>query len=220
MARLSSARKRFLVEATSRYHESLSVSPGVEYLATRGLTAESVRKEVGRFRLGYVADPLPGHEMYRGMLAIPYLRVAPDGEWSVVSLRFRCIREGCEHPNHGKYMSMPGDKPRLYNTLELVRNDDTIAICEGEIDAITATICGVPAIGVAGVESWQPHFREPLLGYETVFILADGDEPGMRFATSVAKELANAKIIPMPEKEDVNSTVLARGKTALLERIK
>lgn len=176
------------------------------------------QKVTDRFRLGYVADPLPGHEMYRGMLAIPYLRQAETGDWSVVSMRFRCIQDH-NHSGHGKYNTMAGDRPRLYNTRSLVQAHDTIAICEGELDAITALACGIQSVGIPGATAWQPHFREPFLGYESVYVLADGDEAGMRFARSIAETLPNAKIIPCPPGEDVNSWVLAGGAGQLKERL-
>ena len=220
MPKLSSMQKKFLEEATRKYKAALPESPAAEYLETRGLNSPAIAEEVSKFCLGYVADPLPGHEMFRGMLAIPYIRQAPGGKWSVVSMRFRCVTPDCEHSNHGKYMSVPGDTPRIFNTMALIKSDDKIAICEGEIDAITANVCGIPAIGIAGVESWKPHFREPFLGYDVVYILADGDEPGMKFASKVTKTLPNAKILPSRQGEDVNSEVLKYGKRALLERIK
>jgi len=179
----------------------------------------SVKDEADKFLLGYVEDPLPGDEMHRGSLAIPYLRWSQEHGWVVVSIRFRCI-ENHEHAGHGKYMTLPGDRPRLYNTLALLKPSPTIAITEGEIDAITAQVCGIPAVGVPGATSWQPWFAEPFFGYRTVFVLTDGDKPGLEFGHKVATSLPNAKIIPMPDGEDVNSLVLSRGKTALLERIK
>lgn len=169
--------------------------------------------------LGFVDDPLPGHEMYRGYMAIPYLRWSQEHGWAVVSIRFRCITEH-DHKGHGKYMTLAGDRPRLYNTLALLKDSPTIAITEGEIDAITAQVAGVPAVGVPGAQAWQSYFREPFLGYREVFILADGDEPGMQFAHTVARELPNAKVIPMPPGEDVNSLVISKGKHALIERMK
>lgn len=116
-------------------------------------------------------------------------------------------------------MTMPGDKPRLYNTHALTRYSKDMSITEGEIDAITAELAGLPTVGVPGAVMWKPHFRELFLGYRNVNILADGDEPGMEFAKSVAKTLPNARIIPMPDGEDVNSLVTSQGKNALLERI-
>lgn len=156
--------------------------------------------------------------MYRGYLAIPYLRWSQDQVWSVVSIRFRCIQDH-DHKGHGKYMTLAGDRPRLYNTLALLKDSPRIAITEGEIDAITAQVCGIPAVGAPGAQSWQQHFREPFLGYREVFVLADGDEAGMQFARTIAGSLPNAKIIPSPEGQDVNSFVLDKGPDALLERL-
>jgi hypothetical protein len=214
MQRLTESQRNFLREATQRYKNNLPASPGEEYLATRGLTNPRIKQEVDRFLLGYVDDPLPGHEMYRGMLAIPYLRWCQTNGWSVVSLRFRHLADV-----NNKYQTVAGDRPRLYNTLALTYITPTIAITEGEIDAITAEVCGVHAVGVPGAQAWKPYFREPFLGYKEVFILADGDEPGMQFAHTVAKTLPNARVIPMPPGEDVNSLVMSQGKPALLKRI-
>lgn len=214
MQRLSESQKSFLRAATERYLRSLPGSPADEYLATRGLAFPSVKPEVDKFMLGFVDEPLPGHEMYRGLLAIPYLRWSQEHGWAVVSLRYRRLDDGTP-----KYLTQAGDRPRLYNTLALLTQSPVIAITEGEIDAITAQICGIPTVGVPGSQAWKAHFREPFLGYREVLILADGDEPGMQFATTVAKTLPNAKVIPMPPGEDVNSLVIGKGKAALLERI-
>lgn len=196
------------MEAAIRYNQSLPGSPGAEYMATRGLDEE-------KFKLGYVASPLAGHENYRGTLSIPYLRKSATGVWSVVSIRFRRLDN--EKP---KYMTTPGDRPRLYNTVALLKPEARVCITEGEIDAITAESCGLPTIGVPGATSWKKHFREPFLGYREVFILADGDDAGMGFAETVANDLPNAKVIPMPRGSDVNDLVLREGKQALLERLK
>lgn len=208
MQKLSESQRAYLWEATSRYRLSLPGSPALEYLASRGLTQPT------RFGLGYVADPLPGHEMYRGCLAIPYLRWSQWRNWSVATIRFRRLDDG-----KPKYMTMPGDKPRLYNTHALTRYSRDMAITEGEIDAITAELAGIPTVGVPGAQMWKPYFRELFMGYRNVNILADGDEPGMEFARSVAKTLPNARIIPMPPDSDVNDLVNREGKDALLSRI-
>ena len=215
MQSLSESQRRFLREATERYHISLPGSPAEEYLATRNLAFPSlIREPIARFRLGYVDDPPPGHEMYRGCLSIPYLRWSQEFGWAVVSIRFRRLDDG-----KPKYMTVAGDKPRLYNTNALLRQSSKIAITEGEIDAITAEACGIPCVGVPGATSWQKYFSEPFLGYRDVFILADGDEPGMQFANKVAGTMPNAKVIPSPPGEDVNSLYVSGGESALLERI-
>lgn len=169
---------------------------------------------VNKFRLGYVGDPLPGHEQYRGCLAIPYLRWSADKEWAVVSMRFRRITG-----DGPKYLTMAGDRPRLYNTLALLKDTPNVCITEGEIDTITATACGLASVGVPGAQAWQPWFREPFLGYRHVYVLADGDDAGMAFGTKIVSALPNGKLIPMPAGHDVNSLVTLKGKDALLERM-
>ena len=208
MQKLSESQRASLREATDLYRESLPGSPAEEYLASRGIPA------VTRFGLGYVADARPGHEMYKGCLAITYMRWSEWRGWSVASIRFRRLDGG-----NPKYMTVAGDKPRLYNTVALTRYSRDMSIAEGEIDAVTAELAGVPCVGVPGAQMWKPYFRELFMGYRNVNIFADGDEPGLEFAKQVAKTLPNARIIPMPPGQDVNSIVMKQGQGALLERI-
>jgi hypothetical protein len=214
---LSSEQRKSLVEATARYRASLPGSSSGEYLGRRQLASPDVE----RFRLGHVEDPIVGHEVYRGRLAIPYLRRSAEGRWSVVGMKFRCSAPDCRCEDHPKYLGLPGDegKPRLFNTVALAEEDDEIGISEGELDAVTATAAGIPTVGVPGVESWKAHFREPFRGYANVYVFADGDGPGMKFARAVAKELPNARIVPMPDGEDVNSVVRKTGAKDFMERI-
>lgn len=216
MRKLSGTQKSYNLDAASSYHASLRGSPAEEYLEARGIPIHRIDK----FLLGYVDDPVPGHDTYKGMLAIPYLRPTLDGSTYVVSIRFRCL-ENHEHAEffHGKYNTIAGDRPRIFNTEALVRAQDTIAITEGELDTIVADLSGIDAVGIPGVQLWKKHFREPFLGYETVYILSDGDRPGQKFAAELLKDLPNSKQIPMPEGMDVNSFVLEHGPEALKERI-
>lgn len=166
------------------------------------------------FRLGYVEDPLPEHEQYKGCLVIPYLRWHPRHGWTCISLRFRNI-----NGDKPKYLTIAGDRPRLYNTVALIVPSQVVGIAEGELDAISATLAGLPTVGVPGVQSWKPHWNSLFQGYETVKILADGDEAGHKFAKNLAKQLPNAVIINSPEHEDVNDILVKQGKEALRERI-
>lgn len=209
---LSESQRESLKRAVSRYHSQLKESPAEEYLDLRGLGS---LEGIDSFRLGYVADPLPEHEKYRGCLVIPYLRRHPRHGWSCVSLRYRKL-DG----DGPKYLTMPGDRPRLYNTLALEEPTMKVGIAEGEIDAITATLCGIPTVGVPGVQSWQPHWAEMFRGYEEVLMFADGDEPGQKLAHKLAKELPNLKVVHSPDGEDINSTFTKHGMDAVRERFK
>ncbi|MFF1776982.1 toprim domain-containing protein [Streptomyces virginiae] len=203
------ALKSFLEEATARYQAALKNSTAaVAYLKKRGLSEGSAAS----FRLGYVESPLPGHEVARGMLAVPYLTRA-----GVVSVRFRRLGDG----DGPKYRSVPGDPPRIFNANALLVPSDHIAICEGEFDAVAANEAGIPAVGIAGVSAWKPYFARCFKGYRAVYILADQDDKGqgMEFAEKVAEQIKNARISPMPSGHDVNSYVLENGADALLDRL-
>ena len=214
MQKPSVTQKNFLMEATSLYHASLPGSQAEEYLASRGLEGPELKK----FRLGVVENPLPGHDMYRGWLAIPYLRWSPGQGWCVITMRFRCL-EDHEHARHGKYMAHPGSQIHIFNTLSVLRSNDEISICEGELDAISAELMGLPSVGIPGRENWKSHFHRMFKGYERVYILADGDEAGRDFAFDVMKTLPKGRIINMPDGEDVNSTIKKFGANSVLKKM-
>ena len=194
--KLSRSQKALLEKATSYYEDSLPLAE--EYLLKRGIPLEVAEA----IRLGVVVDPLPGQEQFINRLAIPY--ITPSG---VVDIRFRSM--GPEEP---KYLGFPGTQTRLFNVAALHTAQDFIAVCEGEIDAITLHyMCGVPAVGVPGVNSWKPHYTRLLQDFNTVYVFADGDQPGIDFAKSLSKELSSVIIINMPEGEDVNSMYLLHG---------
>lgn len=206
--------------ASQTYHAELrTAGPAVDYLKARGVSGASAQF----FRLGVVAqDPLPGHEPYVGRLVIPYL--TPAGP---VTLRFRCIEhDDCKPIHNDKYRSLPGDgTPRLYNTLDLTRHEPYVAICEGELDAVTAHQAGIPAVGLPGTSAWRTDRQHPMnrafRGYDSVFILADADDKGQgrQFAEDIAESISNARVILMPEGHDVNSFVLAFGEDALRAKL-
>ena len=207
MERLSDSRRSSLWNAAVEFYHQLPGSPAEEFLATRGLQAEDISEAVNKFNHGNVADPLPGFEQYQGMLAIPYLRRHPRHSWSCISLRFRTLKPGVKP----KYQSMPGDKPRLFNTQALNVNTPTVGITEGELDAVTATACGLPTVGVPGAQLWQPHWSELFRGYETVYIFTDGDEPGAVLGNTVASRIPQSKVRPAPPGMDLNDLLLERG---------
>lgn len=209
--RLSSSRLAFLEQATQTYSKALRGSPADEYLTTkRGLNADSKTY----FRLGFVADPLPGHEKYRGCLAIPYVTRA-----GIVAMRYR--RLAGDGP---KYLSEPGEESRLFHPEGFFRHERFICLCEGELDTITAVQAGLPAVGIPGANSWAKFFYRAFDGYDAVFILADQDDKGagMDFAEKAAGQIKSARIIPMAlggQGYDVNSLVTEHGAEALISKI-
>lgn len=202
--RPSESQLNSLKTAAIKYHQALPGSPAEEYLISRGLDPE----EVVRFGLGFVSEPEIGHDMFKGRLSIPYTRESPSGVRTVRGIKFRRLQDDS---GGAKYLPTPGFKPALYNTKDMIENEDEICVCEGELDAVTASVNGVPAVAAPGATTWQAKWNPLFLGYETVFVLADGDKAGLEFAEVVADNLPNVKIVPMLDGEDVNSMILKYG---------
>lgn len=212
--------RKFLDEATKRYHLSLSGSPAEEYLASRGLLTPALADDLSLFRIGFVEDPLPGHEWYRNWLAIPYIRLGPETGWSIITMKFRCLElhgGSCADAGHEKYIAHTGGGTHLFNTRAVQTTDHEIAICEGEIDAMTASLNGVPAVGVPGIKNWKEEYYRFFVGYKIVWMFSDGDEYGSALANKLSSRMNNIRVIKMPPKEDVNSMVLKHGKHVLLK---
>lgn len=199
------------------YHDQLSGDTGqtcIDYLASRGFDGW----ELEPFRLGYVVDPLPGDELYRGMLAIPYL--TPSG---VMGIKYRCILDhNCKQNGHAKYSQPSGQKQRIYNVQAYFSGRPYVGVSEGEFDAICATVkLDIPTMGIPGGTQWKASrqfWSLVLRDFDKVIIFADGDDTGKAFARQVAEDAPyGSVIVSCDDGEDVNSMVLA-GKGGELRR--
>ncbi|WP_405064689.1 hypothetical protein OG474_30380 [Kribbella sp. NBC_01505] len=202
---LSVSQLETLEEATATYQRA--VTPTVaRYLLDRGIG----REEALTNRLGVVADPIPGHGKYEGRLAIPYL----DRAGQPLSIRFRCIREGCDHkPYHGKYETVKGEPARMYGIESIFDARDEIHVTEGELDRNILKKLGLHAVGVPGVQSWQPHWRRMLAGFNRVWVWADPDDAGAELVNTLTRQLRQAKGVRL--QADVTDTYLAGGPEAI-----
>jgi len=207
---LSPKAREQLELATTTYQADVVAAK--DYLIKRGIDGATAKK----FRLGVVANPIVGHEQYRGYLAIPYL--TPSG---VVDMRFRCIGDHvCKDSGHPKYMSQPGHRARLFNTTAIISANDTIAITEGEFDAIILNMIGIPAVGVAGAQAWNMEYYDRIFqDFENIFVFGDGDEAGYKFARSVNASIEESTVIELPTGFDVNDLYLTEGKDGILKRL-
>ena len=207
--RLTLEQRRSLDTAVIHYERQLA-GPALAYVEARGIP----HGVAVAYRLGYVGDPLAGHEQYSGRLAIPYL--TPAG---CVDMRFRCVEaHDCKEHGHGKYMGRPGVTPGLFNVCALWRDISQCAIAEGEIDAMTMDQV-LPTVGVPGVKLWQPYWARLFLDYDRVWVLCDGDDPGRELGASLVKQIDSATVVHLPEGQDVNSLYLAGGQQALRKLI-
>ncbi len=189
------------------------VGSAAQYLVNRGIDKSLA---VGA-RLGVVtSEPYPGHDRYAGWLAIPYLR--HDGQ--AVSIRFRCISEGCEHQGHGKYMSVTGDPARTYNVSAVHESGDVLMVTEGEMDTLILKKVGYHSIAIPGASGWSNHHRRLLAGFRRVYVWGDGDQAGSEFSNRVCRSLRSAQGVHLPRGADVNSLYSSEGAEALHQLVK
>ncbi|WP_424216376.1 toprim domain-containing protein (plasmid) [Streptomyces sp. BI20] len=204
----------FLQKAAYQYVTDLhgpEGARGLDWLAGRMIDAKT--SEAGEFGLGYVLNPLPGHEAYRGCIAIPYIRA--DGV--VVKIRFRPIAANATV----KYLDVAGASPRPYNVRALTQYSPFVCITEGEFDAVAAGLSGLPAVGIPGVELWSSSWARLFRQYRTVFMLQDGDDAGEKLARTIARDVPQLRPVRMGETkhDDVNQLFITQGRDAVRAKI-
>ncbi len=204
MVRLSKSQRELLAKATENYEKNLGEA--LPYLVTRGITEATARM----FRLGFVANPETGHEIYQGKLAIPY--ITPSG---VIDIRFRSLN----NDNGPKYLSRPGATTHIYNIGALTQDSSMLVVCEGEIDTIIATQVGFTAVGLPGANNWKPYYSRVLDGWDKIMLFCDGDNAGREMAKTISRELDNVFPVFMPDNQDVNDVFLTEGADGLRRRV-
>lgn len=203
---LTASQLEELEEAVSRYEGQLTVD-AARYLLARGLD----REVVSTSRLGVVADSLPEHRKFTGMLAIPYL----DKDGQPLTLRFRCLEEHDHRAHfHGKYNSLAEDPPRMFNIRSLWQAKDTIHVAEGEFDALILSKVGLPAVAIPGAHLFQWRHQKMLAGYSRIYVWGDPDEAGAEFSKKLTKRMTRAKSVRL-KVGDVTETYLDGGAEAL-----
>ncbi|MCW2843339.1 MAG: hypothetical protein JWN22_1255 [Nocardioides sp.] len=199
--------RRTLQLAAETYAPNLDMA--ADFLSARGITREAASS----YQLGVVSNPLPGHDRFVGMLSIPYITRA-----GVVALKFRAL----DPERTPKYDAPSGQHSRLYNVNALHSPGDTVAICEGELDALVMSeVVGIPAVGVPGASHWQEHWSRVFADYETILVIADhdakedGSDPGLKHAKKVVSKIAGARLVLPPAGCDLTEWVQRDGVDAV-----
>lgn len=209
MGKLSVPQRKSLERATLQYQENLDEA--LEYLAGRGIDKEAAHSS----GLGVVRDPIPGHEHLVGRLSIPYM--TPVGP---VNMNFRCMsKHKCKDAGHPKYIMWTGLEVNLYNVDALSYAGSAIAVAEGEIDALSSSLAGIPCVGISGATKWQDHWNNIFEDFTRIYVWQEGDEAGKKFGDRLVQEVGAIRV-PLPASEDVNSIWVEQGKDALRARIR
>ena len=169
-----------------------------KYLQGRKL--DTVAEEA---RLGVVGGDLPeGYGKYRGMLSIPFV----NGVVDVTAIRFRRISG--EGP---KYLQPHGSPVFPYRPWS-VGGVGVACITEGELDALSLVAAGIRGVvGFPGASTWRDHYQYLFDAADRVLVFADPDDAGQKFADNVLNTMRSARVVTLPEGEDVNSLLVSRG---------
>ena len=148
------------------------------------------------------------------MLAIPSI-----GTRGVYALRFRCLEpHDCKELGHGKYRGLSGAETRIFNVRAVHEAGDSIAIAEGELDAVVLNQCGIPAVAVTGARNWKAHYPRVFAGFSTVYVCEDGDTAGREFSRKVSGDVLTGVIINLGTGQDVTDIFLSEGESGIRER--
>lgn len=169
---------------------SRSRNPAVrEWLVARGLTDETV----AAFRVAEDGD----------MVMLPYLR---DGE--LVNIKRRSIVDK-------KRMLQEKDaEPCLFGWHLIDPNARTVAITEGEFDAMVLHQMGIPALSVpagAGNHQWIENDWTRLDRFERIDLCFDADDAGRKGLREVATRLGieRCRSVTFGDSKDANDYLLA-----------
>lgn len=209
MPMLSNEQRGLLERSVEEYSRNLTLAE--EYLAGRGIDLAHASSA----DLGVVVDPIPGHEFLAGRLAIPYM--TPAGP---VNMTFRCIKNhDCKVVGHQKYMTWEGLEANLYNVVAFEEANASIAIAEGELDALSSSMAGIPCVGISGAEKWKDHWKNVFEDFSRIYVWQEGDDAGKRFAKKMSMEVGAIRVA-LPPGEDVNSIWVNEGRDGLRARIR
>lgn len=156
-----------------------------EWLAGRGLEDRTL----AAFKIG---EQMRDGKAYA---VFPYLR---DGE--LVNVKYR-------NPDEKRDMRQEGGaEPCLFGWHLIEPKVRTVAICEGEIDAMTLWQAGIPALSVnagAGNHQWIESDWQRLERFSEILIAFDNDEAGQKGAAEVIRRLGamRCKRLTFPAKD-------------------
>lgn len=209
MRPLQTSVRESLESATLAFQAALPESPAAAYLAERALSPDTA----GLHRLGYVETKLPGFERMVGRLAIP--NICASGH--VVGIKFRAL----DNETEPKYDQPSGQVARLFNLRALNDPRDVVVLTEGELDTVTLTQLGVPAIAVPGASAWKRHHFRLFEGYRKVVLIQDDDTAGNDMAKRILDTPLPVIVMQPPHGfNDVNSAMQGGKGDELLSMIR
>ena len=146
----------------------------------------------------------------RPAVLVPYY----DSGGEEVAVRLRVAIHG------DRFRWRTGSKPTLYGLwrLQEVRESGWVLLVEGESDAWTCWLHGIPALGVPGKSTWRAELAQHLAGLD-VILWCEPD--ALDLVERVARDVPNLRVIEAPAGTKDLSEAHVRGEDvrALVDRL-
>lgn len=156
----------------------------LDWLKSRGLTEDTLR----RFRVASSGS----------RVLFPFLD--PLGER--VMVKWRSITSKDTAP------TSKDQRPSLFGWQAIPPKARHVAICEGEIDAMSLSQMGIPALsvpfggGAGAKQQWVEHEYDNLARFDVIYLALDNDGPGREAAVEIAKRLGDrCRVVELPAKD-------------------
>jgi hypothetical protein len=143
-------------------------------VAAKSLPLDFLKSVMGWFNTDWYGTPVVG---------IDY----GDG-----SLRYRAGLTGKD-----RFRWRKGSTPCLYWIDHLPEDAEYVLVVEGETDAAAATLLGIPAVGVPGVDTWKTEWSSKLAGRDVV-LWQEPDEAGENLVAAMAEDIPGLRVIQAP----------------------
>ena len=138
-------------------------------------------------------------------LAFPFY--GPDGELFLTKYREPKGRK------EAKLWAESDCRRGLFGWQAMDQKTRSVAITEGELDAIALTQYGIPALSVpdgAMSHGWVEHEYDNLARFDTIYLALDTDEPGQKATAELMDRLGRerCRVVTLPKK-DANDCLIA-----------
>jgi hypothetical protein len=139
-------------------------------------------------------------------LSIPYF----DAQGVEVAVRLRLALQASAE-SAGRFRWRPRDKPVLYGLWRKHVVGECIVIVEGESDAQTLWLHGIPALGLPGASSWREEWSAPLEGIHSIYVVIEPDDGGEAMRRWIASSSIRdrVRLILLHEAKDPSELYLA-----------
>jgi hypothetical protein len=165
-------------------------------LASPGLTLEryALEKKIprdfleqqGLTQITYLGKPA---------VRIPYR----DTDRKERSVRFRLSMTGRD-----RFRCRKGDKARPYGEWRLSTSKEhgLVVVVEGESDAQTLWLYGIPALGLPGANTWREDYVPLFDGVEKVYLIVEPDQGGTTLLNSISKSKLRDRVFHLADRFD------------------